>query len=289
MASDSPGRGTGVSLASESGVAWPEPLRIASGDKPDAGLLNLGDVSAPRGPVSGLWELAAKNLNLGERPVSEFSMDSQRWIAGNTLEFPLAGLTGKEDIVLRVVRAAVSKQSECKFAVLDSAGGIVAETVIPKTKEIIDVQLKIPAAAQSKPLRLAVQSAGEPQWRILALSGDVRIGMDLSKPQSLRKYDGGRYGLEYDIVDPVPESFRVVLQKRFEAPCQVEVIRPGSEVAETPVQGLVETRGVAGRYQILLTFTKRADFNVEGPSPIAYLAPVQETAPLRPRWGKPAY
>lgn len=289
LADDSPGRGAGVTLPTADGVVWPEPLRVASGDHPDVGLVDVGEASTPRGPVSGLWDLAAQTLNLGERPVGEFRMEAQRWLAASAAEFPLVGLTGREDVVLRVIRTAVDTPAECRANVLDSAGTVLVESVQPPTRELTELRVTIPAAAQRQPLRLAVRTAEDTQWRVEVASGTAQVGMDFSQPRSLRKYDGGRYQLDYDVATPVPASFRVVLQKRFEAPCQVEVIRPGSEDAEVPIDGIVETKGVAGRYQLLLTFTKRADFHIEGPSPVACLSAVQETPPLRPRWGRPVY
>jgi hypothetical protein len=69
----------------------------------------------------------------------------------------------------------------------------------------------------------------------------------------------------------------------------VEFSRPGGPVEALPENGVIMTNGVTGMYRILLTFMKKADFQIVGPSRTVYVVGDQEAAPLRQRWGKPVY
>jgi hypothetical protein len=91
LAAGSPGKGAGCALSTFCPAVPSGAAAFAVATSPDMGLLGVaGERPLPLGPTSGLWELAAKTINLGERDVSQFSLDPTRFV-------PLHPLWGRKD------------------------------------------------------------------------------------------------------------------------------------------------------------------------------------------------
>ena len=283
LANGSPGKGRAGDLSTVD-VAWP--ARIGHGG-PDAGLLGISREKMPHGPVSGLWAVAEKTVGLSEPDVTKVLLPPTRWIVGKQLRFVLTPKADAETIRLTVFRTAVGKPSAATVTAVAEDGTELLGKTSAKTKGLVSLDLAIPCKGRKR-ITLTVADAYEAGWRIESPS--AAVGVDLGETTRLQKYDGGRFLLDYRIDDPKVASFRAELQGRFSGVCKLEVLHPGAAAPEiVPPGGLIETHGKTGVYRLMLTFMKKADFRVEGPSRIVKIAPEQESAPLRPRWGRPAY
>lgn len=77
LATNSPGKGAGCALSAFCPKLPPELAARAGERAPDLG---VPGIDAPRGPVSGLWQLAQTSINLGERDVAAFSLDPSHFV-----------------------------------------------------------------------------------------------------------------------------------------------------------------------------------------------------------------
>jgi hypothetical protein len=145
------------------------------------------------------------------------------------------------------------------------------------------------AAGGNRRLRLVVEDGSAPELRIEASDPGVRLGITAGGGLSLRKYVGGRYGLQYDAVPAGLDSFQVACTRDFSGAFLAEIVWPGGESAPLADDGVVRTQGKTGTYRIMLTFMKRADFKLTGPDPVVWFETSQEVVPLRARWGHPRY
>jgi len=93
-------------------------------NKPDVGLIGIELKKIPRGPVSGLWETAAKQLNIGEKNDADFELSPFRWVSGSKLDFTLKDLPRRKSIDIVLMRSA-GKDSKYKLKVTDMSGKLL--------------------------------------------------------------------------------------------------------------------------------------------------------------------
>ncbi|HAU38950.1 MAG TPA: hypothetical protein DCX07_14710 [Phycisphaerales bacterium] len=280
---DSAGKGAGVDPKQLNlGVKLPEALTaVPPGKRPDAGLLGLDFGKTPHGPVSGLWALAQKQLNLGERDFSQFTIAPLRWVTTGKCDFLVKDLPVGDELLLAGHRASGKSY---KITVKDEKGAVLATKDGYSLADKDGFKLPVPLKG-AKQLTVSVDDEGVTQWRLDA--GGATVGIDAGKGLSIRKYDGGRYIFDYPIA-PGVESFTVSMHSKY-PDSALEIARPGGKPERVDKTVKVETRGVAGVYRILVTFTKGAEIQVTGPETMVFFNKDQEAEPIRQLRGKPGF
>ncbi len=274
----SPGKTAGMDLSKFSVKLPACDVKYFKDALPDIGLLGLDKARTPRAPVSGLWEIADKSMKFGERDDSQFKISPLRWATAKKLEYVIENLPEKgKEIDLKLTTPSAEK---FKIKVTSDDGKVLAEKNGSDAESIERVFLKISSGGW-KSIIIAIDNPGNNEWRIEPLTPGLKVGINVSKPLSLSKYDGGRYILEYDIPAGI-DSFKVSGDG-----CEIQ--RPDGKTEKPGNGGIVNTAGQPGTYRIMLQFIKRSPLSVEGPSKYAFFDGKQETVPLRKRWGKQGF
>ncbi|MBN2711773.1 MAG: right-handed parallel beta-helix repeat-containing protein [Planctomycetes bacterium] len=286
LAEGSTGKGAGLDL-SKLEAKLPLPEGYAAKGDPDIGVLDIAPEKTPRGPISGLWKIAEKPLFLGERKAEDYSLDPVRWVRLEKGEFRIDNLPQQETLNFQVFRAPLGGEAGFTITVLNDKGEKVAEHKGEKSGEIRKVPISAPIADTAY-LRVLVEDKSNPQWRIIGIP-QQRIAIKLDTQTIFRKYDGGRLVLDYPVADGT-DSFKVKLTQLYSGgACLAQYVAPDGTEHNINADGVVPTKGLAGNYRLLVTFTKRTSIAVEGPSPYVILPSDQESMPLKKRWGKPAF
>lgn len=245
------------------------------------GLLANDDQSAPHGPVSGLWDSAKAQLNLGERDVRNYVITPLRWISGGKFDLVLRDLPQRDEVQVMFVRSG-SASSSFKLEARDAKGQVLASRA-GKSADKDGFAWAIPTKSLGE-VRIHIEDDDAAQWRIE--SDQYKVGVLAGEGVNLRKYDGGRFVFQYPVA-AATKSFTVTTHSKYPNG-GVEVRRPDGSKAEL-LKGEVQTEGKAGTYQILVSFTKGGQVTISGPETLLLIDPVQETIPFRPAWGKPKF
>ena len=267
---------------------WSTPDRTLPGPNPAA------LAQTPGGPVSGLWALASKRVDLGERDPSKRHLTPMRWLQGGDLKLLLLDLKPGEPIDVELTGSSLADSAEFLVRLRDADGEVVREMTQHAAGDRADVTLNALVPAGDR-MTIEIISKGEPQWLAKITRGAGSVGFDAAFTDSdipaLRKYDGGTYAVLYRITpeNAAAESFTVNARQRNSGAFAVAITRPDGATAPLPADGVVPIRGQAGDYRIDVTFTKKADLGVAGPSTLVRFADDQQTPALRPMWGKPAF
>ncbi|HBC89658.1 MAG TPA: hypothetical protein DCZ94_22190 [Lentisphaeria bacterium] len=246
---------------------------------PDIGLLALDKAKTPRGPVSGLWEIAEKNMNLGERDVTNYKLTPIRWVTGGKkIEYVVESLPEKgKEIALKLTTPHATKY---KLTATSEDGKLIAERAGSGSKSIEKIRLKIPSEGWKR-IFVKIEDSSEGQWRIEPQTEGLKVGINISAPLELNKFDGGRYIFEYD-VPAGTQSFKA-------SGDGCEIMRPDGKTEKPGNGGIVNTSGQPGTYKIMLNFIKRSPLTIEGPAKYAFFDSKQETVPLKKRWGRQGF
>lgn len=275
----SPGLGAGMPFA-----AFPVPASLPVGwtppERPDMGLLRIDPGLTPRGPVSGLWQLAAGELGLGERRPEDLVLPAERWLLLGRGAFVVegAGLAGVD-----LLRAADRAKGAWKVEAVAADGSVLASVAGgPPGLQTIPLRFTVPAAGR---VTIRVEDANESRWRVREAAG-LRIGIVGAANLRLAKYDGSPYAL----LSEQPESgteIRVALRRDFaEGPCRIGIGHPDGSRGEI-VPDVPAALRLAGTCRLDAEFAKRAELDWPA-GEVLWLAE-QRRVPLRSRWPKPAY
>jgi hypothetical protein len=256
------------------------------GKLPDMGPLGTDLAKVPHGPVSGLWQIAHKNIGLGERNPSDFKLEPVRWVNEKRCEFILSNLPAKDSLTIDLVRSPDKGKPEYTITAMNDKGKVIAQKKGRASSKVEFISLEIPLDGEKQIKLIAEDSASPARWRIDPRGKKLRVGINAAKSILLVKYDGGRYIFEYDVPEGT-ESFKIILGKAFRDECSAEIIDPGGVKVKLDKSGIVKTNGVYGIYRVLYKFTKKGRIKVEGPNTILYIDKKQETAPLIKKWSKP--
>lgn len=248
----------------------------------------------PRGPVSGLWDVASRLVSLDERDPAGVRLTPLRWLQGKDVTFHLVDLKPGEPIDVAVTGASLAGGQPFSVVLMDEQGAVVTQIdrrgVGDRADEVFSSV--VPA---SERMVLRVSSNGEPQWLAKLTSGQGSVAFEGAfegdNVPPIRKYDGGAYAVVYRVrpEDVSVSSFTVTARQRSDGAFGVVVTRPDGTRTDLASDGVVPIDGQAGDYRIEVTFTKKADLGVAGPTTLLRFAGDQPQPALRPMWGRPSF
>lgn len=212
LAAGSPGKGAGCAPSAFCPALPSELAGRADAAGLDMGLADLAsDARTPLGPVSGLWELARKSINLGERDGARFSLDPARFVPLRPLwgtGVPGTGSLEPQSVMPpnppraeRTPTPALTRTGDLlrngSFTTISENGGLpadwtlsgAAELSLEKTGDENRLKLTI-VRASSEQGSLAQTIAGLPADTQLVLSGKIRGSKDGGAYLQVKLKDG---------------------------------------------------------------------------------------------------
>jgi len=279
----SAGKHAGINLGTLNlGVTLPQRLAEGASGSPDVGLLPSDGQKAPTGPVTQLWSLAQKQLNLGPRDVRGYAIKAQRWIAGPTVEFVVLNPSAGKPVTLRLTRTNPYDKGSFKLVVKDDAGRELASKQ-GKGNASPGFALQVPAT-DAKRLTIAIKDVESAGWQIASDSG--RAGVAVQGKVGLRKFDG----VPANFILPVgagDRPFTISLSSKYSGATLTVVQPDGTKQSGAKVR--VDPHGVSGDYRVLADFNKDAAIEIDGAADVLIDDSSTQTVALRPLWDMPKF
>ncbi len=262
-----------------------------SGKLPDIGRIGIDSDKTPHGPISGLWQVASKSIDLEPKKYPGMKLEPVRWIYSKRADFVIKNMSGNES-TLNLFYAMEKAGGSYSITAMNEKGESLGKNsgIADTTFGPVPFKLNPNGAKQIK--LLVEDKPDSVRWRFSPALKDARIGFDAKDWTFIMKFDDVPYILECDIPQDT-ESFRVILDKdnivgSFRKP-QAEVLNPKGERIQPDSEGKIATGGVAGTYKILFSFYKKMKFKIEAPEPILYFPKLGEEGNAISIWKKPSY
>lgn len=242
------------------------PFADLGGRTPTAGLLGIEPEKTPHGPVSGLWDSAARRFNLGEIPANEFSLTSHRYLVAEKLEYKLKfEQPAPEKVTVKFMRGPEGRESSSyAVKITDDSGRLLAEKQESGSNAVLEFGLTVPARGGvnitvTEPERAARWMVrpedGTPGVKLIYL---LRGNPDPNAPGvRMIKYDSGPYIWEYAADAASPRRIFLRTASGYSGDFQSVVVRPDGVELPLSSSGYINI-AMPGVWQIRTMFTKKA-------------------------------
>ncbi|MFG0247677.1 MAG: hypothetical protein ACF8OB_02230, partial [Phycisphaeraceae bacterium JB051] len=278
-------RATDINKRIGHSVNWPTQLAKHS----SVGLLNLSPDHRPSGPTSGLWDQVKNELNLGERDISHYRQQPMRWINTSDVQYRIAGQADSHPIVIELASGSRSSDAPFTANITDANGKTITHVQGPTQQGKAHASITIPQKT-AMPVTVKLRDQSGADWRLNVVEGDGQVQVDAKQTLALRKYDGGAYRFVYEVTKQNQNHpFSLHANKRYHGNFGLIMHTPDGKTQAIDNGQTIHPDGQTGSYLFDLTFTKKADIQLQAAEPFLGIANEQPGADLKVRWGKPSF